>query len=140
MTSLNVNQGRNVSTLVAISKNGIIYYEVSARPFNSQKFKDFITQKLFPALQINNQVLIMNNCRIYKTAEVLRPISSGGLSYKFLPPYTPQLNPIEELFSFIKARFKALHASPGGVLNVVAAITGIIERENHCTDTCVNGW
>jgi len=61
VTSLNANRGRKLSALVAISKNGIICYEVSARPFNRQKFKDFITRKLFPALQINNQVLIMES-------------------------------------------------------------------------------
>jgi len=37
VTSLNANRGRNVSALVVISKNGILCYEVSARPFNSQK-------------------------------------------------------------------------------------------------------
>jgi len=52
VTFLNANRGRNVSALVAISKNSIICYDVSAKPFNSHKFKDFITRKLFIIIKL----------------------------------------------------------------------------------------
>jgi len=125
---LHANRGRNVSVLVAISKNGILCYEVCKTPFNSEKFKEFLLQKLLPGLKNKNPVLVMDNCRIHKTADVIRTITAAGVSYKFLPAYSPQLNPIEEMFSSIKSRYKSANSIPGGVNNIVTEITRIIDE------------
>jgi len=48
-------------------------------------------------------VLIMDNCQIHHVEEVEDLCQAHGVRLVYLPPYSPDLNPIEECFSFIKA-------------------------------------
>ena len=50
----------------------------------------------------------MDNCRFHHSQEVLRVLNEFRISFKFLPPYSPQLNPIEEYFGEIKANYKKI--------------------------------
>ena len=49
--------------------------------------------------------LIMGNACIYKSETSLSYLNTKNISYDFLPPYSPQLNPIEKFFSSLKARY-----------------------------------
>ena len=54
----------------------------------------------------------MDNCRFHHTREVASVLGTCQIAFKFLPPYSPQLSPIEEFFSMIKSRYagiKLLH-------------------------------
>src|SRR3989338_2078001 len=55
-------------------------------------------------------VVIMDNCSIHKTAAVKDKLESFGISLLFLPPYSPELNPIEETWSLAKGIFKSSEA------------------------------
>lgn len=101
---------------------GTLYTKVVEGSFTASKFYDFIETLLlrmqqFPA---SNSVVVMDNARIHKDPRVLDLItsryvalivvSSGiylystrGMRYLFLPPYSPDYNPIELGFSAIKA-------------------------------------
>ena len=48
----------------------------------------------------------MDNCSIHHVAEVKDLIEDGGILVLFLPPYSPDYNPIEELFSYLKYYLK----------------------------------
>ena len=59
--------------------------------------KNFIENKLVSYFnQHKNSILIMDNCRFHHTQDVLKLLNQSGISYKFIPGYSPQLNPIEE--------------------------------------------
>jgi transposase len=61
----------------------------------------------FPA---NNSVLVMDNCRIHHAAELIVDLQAvHGTRVEFLPPYSPDLNPIKEAFSTIKAWLRRNH-------------------------------
>ena len=53
-----------------------------------------------------NTTVVMDNCSIHKGEEVKQVISSAGGKILFLPPYSPDLNPIECAFSKTKAMLK----------------------------------
>jgi transposase len=42
-------------------------------------------------------VLVMDNLRAHKTSEVQAALERSGFAYRFLPPYSPDLNPIEKV-------------------------------------------
>lgn len=107
------NRGINRSAMCAITFNdGLIASEFRIGSFNSQLFIEFIENKLVPYFrQHPEKILIMDNARIHKTAEVERILHSNGIAFKFLTPYSPELNPIEEFFSMIKARYYAIRIS-----------------------------
>jgi transposase len=49
----------------------------------------------------------MDNARVHKTQEVAEAVGSMGLNPIFLPPYSPQLNPIELVFGRLKTIYKS---------------------------------
>jgi transposase len=106
------NRGQNLSCMCVISLNGLVAYDFKRGAYNSESFVEFIQNYLVDYFRANpRKVLIMDNCRFHHSRDVQRVCSDSGISVIFLPPYSPQLNPIEEFFSMIKARFTALRES-----------------------------
>ena len=65
------------------------------------KFEFFVEHILLPCLKPGD-VVVWDNLRAHYSIEVVELVESVGASVIFLPPYTPQLNPIEMLFSKLK--------------------------------------
>ncbi|QRW09356.1 DDE superfamily endonuclease [Ceratobasidium sp. AG-Ba] len=87
-----------------MSLDGILHLEIVEGSFTGDLFSDFIDGLLdvmtpFPG---PNSVIIMDNCRVHKNPEILERIVARGMLYDFLPPYSPDFNPIESAFSAIK--------------------------------------
>jgi transposase len=59
-----------------------------------------------PALRPGD-IVVMDNLSCHKTAEVARLIGSAGACVRYLPAYSPDLNPIEKLFSKLKAHLRS---------------------------------
>lgn len=96
-----VLKSRNISICCAMTKYKILYKEINTSPFNRQSFLGYIQNiiNFLSAQGLRNCVFIMDNVRFHKCNEVLEKIRSTENSYIFLPPYSPDLNPIENLFS-----------------------------------------
>jgi transposase len=103
------NKGTNLSCMCVISYTGLVAYEMRRGAYNSSLFNVFIEQKLAPIFRDHpEKILIMDNARFHHARDTLRTFEELGISYMFLPPYSPQLNPIEEFFSLIKSNFKTI--------------------------------
>ena len=79
---------------------------------NSETFYDFLERYLLPQLLpfdgLNpRSVVIMDNASIHHTDSVVGLIEEVGALVHYLPPYSPDLNPIEEAFSKVKSFLKA---------------------------------
>lgn len=103
------NRGGNISLVGAIrlEESPILY------PFDGavdgERFLYFLKHYLIPKLR-SGDVVILDNCRIHHIADVKIILSTVGARPLFLPPYSPELNPIEEAWSLIKTVFKSLEA------------------------------
>ena len=71
-------------------------------PTNSWVFESYVDWLLAPALRPGD-ILVMDNLSSHKSASALEKIEATGAEVRFLPPYSPDLNPIEQIFSKIKA-------------------------------------
>ena len=71
-------------------------------PMNFLAFQAYIEQVLVPTLHRGDTV-IMDNLPAHKSADVRRAIEAVGATLLYLPPYSPDLNPIENAFSKLKA-------------------------------------
>lgn len=76
-----------------------------------EKFNKFVTGSLIPEMipfdgSSSRSVLVMDNCTIHHTAPALETLRNAGILTLFLPPYSPDLNPAEELFSQVKYYLK----------------------------------
>ena len=84
--------------------SGIIYSETVVGAFNKIVFKQFIINALCSRNLKEGDVLIMDNASIHKIAPVRELLTQNGVTVKFLPPYSPQFNPIENIFGYIKSK------------------------------------
>ena len=69
---------------------------------DSACFEAYVAHCLVPALRPGD-IVVMDNLACHKTAEVARLIGVAGAEVRYLPAYSPDLNPIERLFSKLKA-------------------------------------
>ena len=88
--------------------DGLLDVHCTTGSVDEEVFCDAIEKKLLPQLMPFNgvnarSVVIMDNCSIHHTSKSLELIQSTGALVHFLPPYSPDLSPIEELFSKVKA-------------------------------------
>jgi transposase len=70
-------------------------------PINGECFRAYVEQQLVPALKPGD-IVVMDNLGSHKSAVIRRMIKAAGARLWYLPPYSPDLNPIEQTFSKIK--------------------------------------
>ncbi len=70
-------------------------------PINGQSFRAYVEQELVPILKPGD-IVIMDNLGSHKSAVLRQIIKAAGARLWFLPPYSPDLNPIEQPFAKIK--------------------------------------
>jgi len=81
---------------------GIIAPLVLDGPMTGEWFRAYVEQMLAPALQPGD-VVVLDNLPAHKAGGVESAIRTAGASLLYLPPYSPDLNPIEQLFAKLKA-------------------------------------
>ncbi len=70
-------------------------------PINGECFRAYVQQELAPVLRPGD-IVVMDNLGSHKSAAVRQAIKADGARLWFLPPYSPDLNPIEQAFAKIK--------------------------------------
>lgn len=89
---------------------------------NGITFRAYITQMLVPALS-SGDIVIMDNLPAHKVSGVREAIEAAGAELWYLPPYSPDLNPLEMMFSKLKALLrKAEERSVEGLWNRIGNI------------------
>ena len=127
------SKGNNVSVIAAIDINGLLAYKVKIGSFNSESFVDFINNELPCIPKQQRKFLIKDNASIHKTADSKEACASRNYVAKYLPPYSPQLNPIEEFFSCLKSRY-CLFPRPNKTEGIVRLVQQILGTETfHMT-------
>lgn len=91
----------------ALGIDGIVCSTTVNAAVNGDVFEAFVKQVLIPQL-LPGDTVVMDNLSSHKRASTIRAIESVGAEVEFLPPYSPDLNPIENVFSKIKNRLRSL--------------------------------
>ncbi|GES91797.1 homeodomain-like protein [Rhizophagus clarus] len=102
-------RGKRYTILPALSLDGYIAVDIIEGSCNKERFKDFILSKVIPQMYPfpgPNSVLIMDNAKIHHNNDFINIVQELGGKVEFLPPYSPDLNPIETSFSVIKSWIK----------------------------------
>ena len=81
-------------------------------PINGQSFLAYVEQMLVPCLKPGD-VVIMDNLGSHKRQAIRRAIRAAGAKLFFLPPYSPDLNPTEQVFSKLKTLLRKADARTG---------------------------
>jgi transposase len=119
-----VPQGHWKSTTFVggLTSRGFIAPYVTDGAMNGTIFKAWTEQLLAPALQPGD-IVIMDNLAAHKVAGVREAIKAKGAELRYLPPYSPDLNPIEQAFAKLKALLrKAAERSVDGLWNAIGKL------------------
>ena len=90
----------------ALRCDGLTATGVFDGAINGELFLAYVEQVLVPILR-RGDIVIMDNLGSHKVAGVRKAIEAAGASLMFIPPYSPDLNPIEMAFSKLKALLRA---------------------------------
>jgi transposase len=99
-----VPQGHwQTTTFIAgLRQSGVVAPLVLDGPMTGPAFRAYVEQFLAPALAPGD-VVVLDNLAAHKVKGVRQAIAAAGASILYLPPYSPDLNPIEQLFAKLKA-------------------------------------
>ena len=101
------SRGNHLSALAAMSTEGVLACKIVEGGVNAQTFDTFLSMDLASNLPpfdgLNpRSVIIMDNASIHHVEGIAKFLEDLGVLVYFLPPYSPDYNPIEELFSKVK--------------------------------------
>jgi transposase len=92
---------KTLTFLAALRQGGITAPLVLDGPINGEAFLAYVQQMLVPTLK-RGDVVVMDNLGSHKSRAIRDAIRSVGARLVFLPPYSPDLNPIEQVFAKLK--------------------------------------
>jgi transposase len=101
------NWGKNHTVVGAIKNDRVVCHTTIEGAMNKPRFIDFIDNVLCPRLP-RGAVVVLDNLRAHHAPEVRQAIEAVGARVLYLPPYSPDLNPIELCWSFTKAWLRRL--------------------------------
>ena len=90
-----------------IRRSGEKVYTIYSGGTAREKFLDYLKKTLIPTLHEGN-IVIMDNMRTHHVKKVQRLLQGAGMKLLYLPAYSPDLNPIETMWSKIKAILRRL--------------------------------
>jgi transposase len=94
-------------------------------PINGQKFQAYIEQFLIPTLQPGD-IVVLDNLASHKGKQVRRAIRRARAKLIFLPPYSPDLNPIEQAFAKLKHWLRQAQAR--SIEEIYQSLASILQR------------
>ena len=124
---------KTTTFVAALRRDGIAAPFVIDRPMNGALFLAYITQVLAPTLSPGD-IVILDNLPAHKIAGVRQAITARGASILYLPPYSPDLNPIEQLFAKLKALLRK--AAERSIQALWSRIGELLDR--FSADECQN--
>lgn len=127
-------RSKNYSVAAAITKKGLFGFKILNHAFNGELFHLFFTELIE---KIKNEkmtgfTLIMDNCVIHKMPGVKKKALEENLNLLFLPPYSPQLNAIEEFFSKWKHNIKSRNSNTSEELQTAIHCGYLNINANDC--------
>lgn len=97
-----VNTPRSTTILSSMRLVGDTVYTIYQGGTTAECFGEYLQEKLIPTLS-KDDIIVMDNMRSHHAKIVKQVLDASGIRYLYLPPYSPDLNPIEKMWSKIKA-------------------------------------
>jgi transposase len=121
---------RKTTTLVAgLRTTGMVAPMVLDGPINGEWFEAYVAKVLVPELKPGD-IVIMDNLSSHKRASVHELIERAGAKLLFLPPYSPDFNPIEKAFAKLKALLrKAGERTVSGLWDLIGKLVELFKPQ-----------
>ena len=121
----NLSNPIKYSIITAITNKRIIRCEIHKCNINSVIYKDFIKNLIS---KYNNHYFLMDNVVFHKTKDINELFEKSNNKQLFIPPYSPEFNPIEQVFSQIKNNLKKFNDK--NIIKRISKSFKLVSREN----------
>jgi transposase len=100
---------------------------------NAETFEAWLVEYLLPSLHAGD-IVVLDNLQAHKSPRVAEILARKGCTVRYLPPYSPDLNPIEKAFSKLKAFLRKL--AERTVAGLIAALEGCADlfKSKECAN------
>ena len=116
---------KTTTVVAALTLRGMIAPFVLSGPINREAFEAYVAQGLVPELRPGD-IVVMDNLSSHKGPKVRALIEAAGAELLFLPPYSPDFNPIENAFAKLKALLrKAAERTVAGLWRAIGKIVDL---------------
>jgi transposase len=103
------NHGKNTTLVAALTSDGLQAPWTIEGAIDTPAFERYIQEVLGPTLR-PGQVVVLDNLSVHKAASIRAAIEARECELLYLPPYSPDMTPIEQAFSKLKALLRGLGA------------------------------
>lgn len=128
------SRGRNITFAGAMTVAGLLVLEALPGTANKVRFLAWVRDILCPRLR-EGHVVVMDNLSAHHADEVRQAIEGRGAQILFLPPYSPDLNPIEECWSKVKNYLRKQMARTEPAL-----LAAVARAMDQVTANDASGW
>jgi len=131
------NWGDNLSLVGAMRVDGWLTLGTYWGAVDTARFTTWVAQRLVPKLR-RGDIVVLDNLGAHKAPRVRALIEAAGATLHFLPPYSPDFNPIEAAWALIKKRIKAVAPRHATLLRRTAQRAPTVVRRRHCEGWCAH--
>ena len=131
-----------IRSYYALRSDGLVAPLVLDGAINGRAFLAWLEQALAPTLRAGD-IVVMDNLSSHKVAGVREAIEAQGAELRYLPPYSPDLNPIEQVFVKLKTLLRKSAARTVDTLwSAIGALLDQFEpaESEHYIRHCGYGW
>jgi transposase len=96
-----LGEWKTITFVAGLRHDGLTASMVIEGPMNGEVFRAYVEQCLVPTLRPND-IVMLDNLKAHKVAGIEEAIAKAGATVRYLPEYSPDLNPIELLYSKFK--------------------------------------
>jgi len=122
---------KSVTLTAALRADGVTAAQVIDGPMTGPRFREYVTGVLVPTLRPGDTV-VLDNLPCHKSAGVRAAVEAAGCRLVFLPPYSPDLNPIELAFAKLKRALRTDGHREVPKLTTFLRSAGAIFRADEC--------
>ena len=132
-------RGKRTNAIAAISSTGLMALTLTHNTVNQDVFYDFVRGSLIPQMRPFDgispaTIAVIDNLSVHHVKEITDLFHQAGILLFFLSPYSPDLNPVEEAFSYVKYYLKRhdelLQSIPDATIIIQQAFESITSK--HC--------
>jgi transposase len=124
---------KTITLVAGLRLSGLVAQKAIDQPMTAAKFEEWVEKCLVPKLSPGD-VVVMDNLSSHKGPRVEQLIKAAGAELRYLPPYSPDMNPIEKAYSKLKAFLRKIaQRSVVGLINALETCADIF-KPAECTN------
>ena len=131
---------KTTTFIAGLRLSGFVAPIVLDGPINGEAFQAYVDQALVPTLR-SGDIVVMDNLGSHKGPGIRKAIETAGATLLYLPPYSPDFNPIEKAFAKLKALLrKAAERTQEGLWNAIGDLLPTITPQEAANYFAAAGY